>query len=179
MDLWSEIGSLWDLAGDGEPVPAAARATELAGSTTDVAERAILLAFRGLCELVACSYVESTRTALEAAELAERATGPLAPDARYYAGAVRLVAAAMREPDRADSELSLPLPRLADINAFAAAIQADRPERLLLAYPAFEASMSSGNFAGVAALITRFRPFADADFPRYPRQGAQAAGPGH
>jgi hypothetical protein len=42
-------------------------------------------------------------------------------------------------------------------------LAANRPERLLLAYPAFEALMSSGNFAGVAELIPRFRPFQDAD----------------
>jgi DNA-binding NarL/FixJ family response regulator len=163
MDLWSEIGSLWDQAGDGEPELAGDYASRLAAETTDAAERAILLAFRGLCEIVACDYVEGTRTSHEAAVLATSADGQQADDARYYAGAVRLVAAAMMEPERTGVDFTIPLPDLADINAFTAAIPLDRRERLLLAYPAFEASMSSGNFAGVAQLINRFRPFVRAD----------------
>lgn len=163
MDLWSEIGSLWDQAGDGEPGLAGARALRLANATTDVAERAILLGSLALCQVVACAYVDATRTSLRAAELAATTTGALGDDARYYTGAVRLVAAAMLEPERSGVELTLPLPPLRDIHEHAAAIAPDRRERLLLAYPAFEASMSSGNFAGVAELITLFRPFAADD----------------
>src|ERR1700712_1305742 len=109
MDLWSEIGSLWDQAGDGEPERARARATERAESSTDAAERAIILSVRALCELVACDYPDATRTSQEAAILAETATGPFADDARYYSGAVRLVAAAMLEPRHSGIEFTLPL----------------------------------------------------------------------
>jgi DNA-binding NarL/FixJ family response regulator len=163
MDLWSEIGSLWDQAGDGEPNAAGARAGELADDTAETPERAILLAFRGLCQIVGCDYVDATRTTLEAAVLAETASGPLADDARYYAGAVRLVAAAMIDPESTGIELRLPLPALSDIHAYTAGIALDRRERLLLAYPAFEASMSSGNFGGVTELINRFLPFVPND----------------
>ena len=163
MDLWSEIGSLWDKAGDGEPNAARAGANRLAAETTDPAQQAILLAFRGLCEIVSCDYVDATRTTLEAAVLAETASGPLADDARYYTGAVRLVAAAMVEPESTGIDLVLPLPGLADIHSYTASIALDRRERLLLAYPAFEASMSSGNFGGVAELIDRFLPFVPTD----------------
>jgi DNA-binding NarL/FixJ family response regulator len=163
MDLWSEIGSLWDQAGDGESGLATARAQRLADSTPDVADRAILLGSLALCQVVGCAYVDATRTSLEAAELAATATGARAEDARYYVGAVRLVAAAMLEPERTDVTLTIPLPALSRIHAYAASIPLDRRERLLLAYPALEASMSSGNFAGVAELVTRFRPFVPVD----------------
>ncbi len=162
MDLWSEVGSLWDQAADGQPEHAAATASERAATVTDPAERAILLGVQALCELVACSYFAATRTSFEAAESAELATGPLAAEARYYAGAVRLVAAAMLEPERS-SVTDLPLPELATIQAAAEGIDPSRPERLLLAYPAFEATMSSGNFAATAELIDRYRPFAPSD----------------
>jgi DNA-binding NarL/FixJ family response regulator len=161
MDLWSEIGSIWDRASDGDPEAAASDATRLAESTTDDSDRAIILGVRALCELVGCSYVEATKTALDAAAAAERATGSRAAEARYYAGAVRLVAAAMLEPD--GPAAGLPLPQLTDIRAVVSNLDLGRPERLLLAYPAFEASMSSGDFAGVAELIQRFRPFTDDD----------------
>jgi DNA-binding NarL/FixJ family response regulator len=52
---------------------------------------------------------------------------------------------------------------LADIQAFARAIDTDRPERLLLAYPTLEASMSSGDFGAVAALVDGLRPFRTLD----------------
>jgi len=163
MDLWSEIGSLWDQAGDGEPGLAAARAQRLADATPDPAERAVLLGSVALCQVVGCSYIDATRTSLEAAALAAGARGEGADDARYYVGAVRLVAAAMMQPERTGVELTIPLPDPAAIHAYAANLPLDRHERLLLAYPAFEASMSSGNFAGVADLVTRFRPFVQAD----------------
>jgi DNA-binding NarL/FixJ family response regulator len=163
MDLWSEIGSLWDKAGDGEPSAAREGADRLASETADPAQQAVLLAFRGLCEIVACDYVDATRTTLEAAVLAETASGPLADDARYYAGAVRLVAAAMVAPESTGIHLVIPLPALADIHSYTAGIALDRRERLLLAYPAFEATMSSGNFGAVAELVDRFLPFVSND----------------
>jgi DNA-binding NarL/FixJ family response regulator len=163
MDLWSEVGSLWDQAGDGEPQLAREQATRLIGETADTAERAVLLAARALYELVGCAYVDATRTSLEAAEVAQAATGPRAADARYYAGAVRLVAAAMIEPERTGVTFTLPLPPIAEIQAYAAGIPADRSERLLLAYPALEATISSGNFARVAELIEGLRPFGAED----------------
>ncbi|HEX4399946.1 MAG TPA: LuxR C-terminal-related transcriptional regulator [Galbitalea sp.] len=163
MDLWSEIGSIWDRASDGDPGAASADATSLANSTADDADRAVILGVRALSEIVGCSYLVATQTALDAAVLAAAATGPRAAEARYYTGAVRLVAAAMLEPDRAAAARELPLPELADIRGLAEEVDLDRPERLLLAYPAFEASMSSGDFAGVAQLIERFRPFIESD----------------
>jgi DNA-binding NarL/FixJ family response regulator len=163
MDLWSAIGSLWDQAGDGEPELAASQARHLADTTVDPADRAILLGSLALFQVVGCAYVDATRTSLAAAEIARAATGPRAEDARYYVGAVRLVAAAMLEPERSGIAMTMPLPEPAAVHAYASSIPHDRPERLLLAYPAFEASMSSGNFAGVAALVTQFRPFVDAD----------------
>jgi hypothetical protein len=159
MDLWSEIGSLWDQAVDGEPGLAAARATRLSAETSDTAEQSVLLGSRALCEIVGCAYVAATRTALEAAELAAAATGQYADVARYYVGAVRLVAAAMIEPERTGVQMTSPLPQLFDIHEFVSTLPLDHSERLLLAYPAFEASMASGDFAGVATLIPRFRPF--------------------
>jgi DNA-binding NarL/FixJ family response regulator len=163
MDLWSEIGSIWDRASDGDPGAAAASATRLADAAGDDSDRAIIFGIRALCEIVGCDYVTATQTSLDAAIIAERATGPRAAEARYYSGAVRLVAAAMREPESSELPLPLALPDLAEICSQAAALKQARPERLLLAYPAFEASMSSGDFAGVAELIQRFRPFTDAD----------------
>jgi DNA-binding NarL/FixJ family response regulator len=159
MDLWSEIGSLWDRATDGEPGPAAARATQLASESSDDAERAILLGARALCEVVLCHYHDATGTAVEAQLLAGRATGPLGDEARYYAGAIRLLTAAMLEPERSGIESLPPLPALADIQAYAATISLDRPEILLLSYPAIEAAMSSGQFATVAEMISRLEPF--------------------
>jgi DNA-binding NarL/FixJ family response regulator len=163
MDLWGEIGSIWDRTTDGDPEAAAADANRLADSAGDDSDRAIILGIRSLCEIVGCSYVAATQTALDAAILAESSTGPRAAEARYYTGAVRLVAAAMLEPDGAQVAPALPLPELAEIRALAEALDRDRPERLLLAYPAFEASMSSGDFAGVAELIQLFRPFVEGD----------------
>jgi len=56
------------------------------------------------------------------------------------------------------------LPSVAEIQAYAAGIGHDRPERLFLAYPALEASMSSGDFDGVARLVDDLRPFRESDF---------------
>ena len=168
MDLWSEIGLLWDQATDGEPGSAAATARRLAAETTDASERVFLLGSRVLCEILLCHYEDATRTAIESVRCAADATGPLAEDARYYAASVRLVALAMYDPELSGGEpIGEPpvgLPSVAEIQAYAAAaIRHDRPERLFLAYPALEASMSSGDFDGVARLVEDLRPFSESD----------------
>jgi DNA-binding NarL/FixJ family response regulator len=167
MDLWSEAGLLWDMAIDGDAASAALRATSLADATTDAAERAILLGSRVLCEILVCSYTDATRTAIAAVECATSATGPLADDARFYAASVRLVAAAMFDPELSDAAAALApepaIPPLSDMQAYALTIATDRPERLLLAYPTLEASMSSGDFEAVARLVDGLRPFEPLD----------------
>jgi DNA-binding NarL/FixJ family response regulator len=167
MDLWSEVGVLWDLAIDGDPSIAAERASELAASTADAGERAIALGSRSLCEILLCRYEDATRSAISSIESAAVAHGALGDDARYYSAAVRLVAAAMFDPDLLPDEIELPpeppLASLTDIQGYASEISADRPERLLLVYPTLEASMSSGNFASVAAMVEDLRPFGPID----------------
>jgi DNA-binding NarL/FixJ family response regulator len=163
MDLWDAVGSLWDQGTDGEPGLAGARAAHLASLTDDDAERAILLGIRAISEILACRYEDATRTALEAAVAAEGAAGPAADDARYYAASVRLLAAAMLEPALSGVEATVPLPRIEDVQAYVSRIDRSRPERLLLAFPAVEASMSSGHFADVDALVRGLQPFTDED----------------
>ena len=163
MELWSAIGTLWDQAGDGDPGAAGIQASELADRATDDSERAIALAARALCELLQCRWVDSTRTSLEAALVAENATGPLGADARYYSAAVRLIASVMIEPELSGVEATLPLPNLAEIQDYARGIDLDRPERVLLSYPVIEASMSSGQFDTTDELITRLLPLTEQD----------------
>ncbi|HEX4444794.1 MAG TPA: LuxR C-terminal-related transcriptional regulator [Galbitalea sp.] len=162
MDLWSEVGLLWDRAIDGDPAEAALRATALASASSDAAERAILLGSRALCEILLCRYKDATRTAIESVTVAEDAAGPIADDARYYSASVRLVAAAMFDPEvLGDTEVPVTadLPVLAEIQDYARSLSTDRPERLLLVYPTLEASMSSGDFGAVAVLVDGLRPF--------------------
>jgi DNA-binding NarL/FixJ family response regulator len=167
MDLWSEVGLLWDRAIDGDPARAARQATALADATTSAAERAILLGSRVLCEILMCHYEDATKMAIVVVECAAAATGPLADDARFYAASVRLVAAAMFDPELSAAAAFAPepvLPALSDLQAYSLEIASDRPERLLLAYPILEASMSSGDFEAVARLVDGLRPFAPLDY---------------
>lgn len=167
MDLWSEIGLLWDTATDGDPASAAQTATTLAEATSDAAERAILLGSRVLCEILLCHYDDATHTAIDAVVCAAAATGPLADDARYYTASLRLVAAAMSDPE-ISSTGTVPRPEpsissLSEIQEYATTIAPDRPERLILIYPVLEASMSSGEFESVARLVDGLRPFLPSD----------------
>jgi DNA-binding NarL/FixJ family response regulator len=163
MDLWSAVGTLWDQASDGEAGLAAARASHLASLADDDAEQAILLGERALCELLLCRYVDATKSSLHAARIAERSTAPLAADARYFTGAVRLVAAGMLEPDASNVEFTLPFTELEVLQDYARELDRDRPEFLLLLFPIVEASMSSGRFAEVEDLVTPALPFRPAD----------------
>ncbi len=167
MQLWGEIGRLWDLASNGEPEIAADTATRLSETTADAAERAILLGSRVLCEILLCEFETATRTAVAAVAQAKVATGEFAEDARYYAASVRLVAAAMFDPmllGRASVTDAEPeLPSLGEIQDYASRLDPERPERLLLVYPALEASMSSGDFDAVARLVETARPFRTSD----------------
>jgi DNA-binding NarL/FixJ family response regulator len=163
MDLWGAIGTLWDQAYDAEPGLAASQATHLADLAGTDAERAILLGVRSLCEVLLCRYADATRTALDAAILAERATGPLADDARLYTASARLLASAMIEPALSGVTPTLPLARLEDVQAWVSGLDRRRPERLLLALPAVEATMSSGQFAVADALVSGLRPFLPSD----------------
>lgn len=163
MDLWSAVGTLWDQASDGEPGLAAARASHLASLADNEVERAILLAERAMCELLQCRYVDATRSSLAAAEVAENTTGELADDARYFAAAVRLVAAGMLEPERSGIEMTLPFAELAALQEYARGLDRDRPEFLLLLFPVVEASMSSGRFSEVEDLVTPVLPFRSTD----------------
>lgn len=167
MNLWGEVGRLWDIAIDGDATHAAALATRLAAATSSDAERSILLAVRALCEILQCRFRDATHTAMDAVRLSESADGPLGSDARYYAASVRLVTAAMFDPALNGESLPLTadpvLENLADLQAHARELPVDRPERLLLAYPTLEASMSSGDFVAVAELVDSLRPFGDID----------------
>jgi DNA-binding NarL/FixJ family response regulator len=163
MELWSAIGTLWDQAVDGDPAAAGATAGQLVRDSTDDSDRAIALAVRALCEILECRWVDATRTSLEAAHIASGARGPLADDALYYTAAVRLIAAAMIEPELSGVEATLPLPELAVVQDYARTIDLERPERVLLSYPAIEATMSSGHFETTEELVTRLLPLTDAD----------------
>ena len=167
MDLWSEVGLLWDHASDGHPEIAAEIASTFARGAKDAADRAILLGSRALCEIVACRYEAATQSAIDAIAAASSATGPRADDARFYAASVRLVADAMFDVDVAGvrdafgPEPEIPPP--SELQDYVAQIAHDRPERLQLAYPALEASMSSGDFDSVTRLVEGLRPFLPSD----------------
>ncbi len=163
MDLWSAIGTLWDQASDGDAGFAAARASHLVNSTDDDTERAFLLAERALCEMLLCRYADATRSSLAAAEVARTLTGELADDARYFASAVRLVAAGMLEPEFPAAEATLPFTPLAELQEYARALDRDRPEILLLVFPVAEASMSAGRFQEVEDLVATCLPYRETD----------------
>jgi DNA-binding NarL/FixJ family response regulator len=163
MDLWGAVGTLWDQASDGEAGLAAARASHLASLADNDAERAILLGERALCELLLCRYSDATKTSLAAAEIAEKSTGTLAADARYFTAAVRLVAAGMLEPEASKVDFTLPFTELAVLQEYARALDRDRAEFLILLFPIVEASMSSGRFAEVEDLVAPVLPFRAAD----------------
>jgi DNA-binding NarL/FixJ family response regulator len=163
MDLWSGLGALWDQAYAGEAALAASKATHLAHLTDDPVERSVLLAFVANCEMLLCHYSAATSSSLDAAIVAEGAASPAGEDARFYTGSMRMLAAAMLEPEVSGVTATLPLPSLPALQAYAATVDRDRPERLLLLHPVVEASMSSGLFAEVDELITSQRPFLPRD----------------
>jgi DNA-binding NarL/FixJ family response regulator len=163
VDHWGAVGSLWDQAYDGQAGLAAARASHLAGLADDPAEHAVFLGVRALFEILMCRFSDATQTAIEAAVVAESAGGSAGEDARFFTGSLRLLAAAMFEPGNLTPPSELPMPNLAELQAYAATVDRDRPERLLLVQPLIEASMSSGYFADVGKLVTAQRPFVASD----------------
>jgi DNA-binding NarL/FixJ family response regulator len=159
MELWNAVGGLWDQAFDGQAAAANSKATHLADLTDDPAERAILLAFVSICEILLCRYEDATATAERAADRAADATGDGSADAQFFAESVRILTSAMLDPEISGVKTSRPLPQLARLQEYAATISMDRPERLLLVHPVIEASMSFGHFAVVDDLIAAQRPF--------------------
>jgi DNA-binding NarL/FixJ family response regulator len=163
MDLWSALGPLWDEAFDGQASLAAAKATHLANVTDDAAERGILLSFVAMCEALLCRYSDATATALLAAETAREAVGDSGDEARFFADSTRLLAASMLDPRISGDEPALPLPQLGPLQDYAKSLDPERPERLLLAYPVIEATLSYSRFAEAEELIAGHRPFGEPD----------------